>query len=201
MNQDPSRAEVLELMANLETEPDHVLHVARLSMLLFDSTAAWHQLGARDRMLLEGAACLHDIGWRTAPQGRGHHKESARLIRERDWKHFTREEVESMAQIARYHRKKMPSLDHDEFAALSAEQQLRVQKLSALLRIADGLDRRHEQSITQVAVELGPDRVLVKVGSSDDAQRELSAALKKADLARHLFGKDIAFELERVDDA
>lgn len=201
MNQAPSRAEVLELMANLETEPDHVLHVARLALQLFDNTSAWHHLGARDRMLLEGAACLHDIGWRTAPQGRGHHKESARLIRERGWKHFTSEEVELMAQIARYHRKNMPSLDHAEFAGLSAEQRLRVRKLSAFLRIADGLDRRHEQSITQVAVELWPDKVLVKVGSSDDAQRELSAANKKSDLARALFGKDISFELERVDEA
>ena len=201
MNHEAARHEVREFMSKLETEPDHVLHVARLALQLFDSAAGWHQLDSRDRLLLESAACLHDIGWRTAPQGRAHHKESARLIRERAWQHFTREEVELIAQIARYHRKKIPGLEHDQFGQLSGPDQVRVQKLSALLRIADGLDRRHEQAVTQAALEFGQNSVRVKLAASDPALREISAAQKKSDLARALFGREISFELDRIVDS
>ena len=106
------------LMRGLETRPVHVEHVAALALELFDQMASLHGLGPRERMLLEAAGHLHDIGHTAGHSETGHHVESARMIREHSWQSFTRSEVELIAQIARYHRKSMPELSHDAFRAL-----------------------------------------------------------------------------------
>jgi len=102
------RQEFLALMHALEEEPHHVQHVAMLAVHLFDEVEDLHGLGDQDRLLLEAASCLHDIGWSAAPDGKGHHRESARIIREHRWKHFNSANVALMAQVARYHRKNLP---------------------------------------------------------------------------------------------
>src|SRR5437588_3875912 len=137
--------EVLALMALMESQPLHVAHVTKLSLQLFDGLAPLHGLGLRERLLLEAAGYLHDIGHRFDYLQTGHHKESARVIREHPWKEFSSRETELIAQIARYHRKSMPRMKHEDFAMLSPEDRLVVQWLSALLRIADALDGSHEQ--------------------------------------------------------
>src|SRR5258706_14739917 len=104
MNVEAARQEFLALMQALEEEPHHGQHGAVLAVHLFDEVEDLHGLGDQDRLLLEAASCLHDIGWSVARDGRGHHRESARLIREYRWKNFNSASVALMAQVARYHR-------------------------------------------------------------------------------------------------
>lgn len=193
MNVDAARAEVLALMQALEEESHHVQQVSRLAVQLFDELVDLHGLGDHDRLLLESAALLHDIGWSVARDGKGHHRESARLIREHSWTVFNAESVTILAQVARYHRKSMPTLEHEEFAALSPAERQRVQQLAALLRIADGLDRSHQQLVKELAVELQPGRLILRLTTSRAASRELAAAEKKADLACSVFQSEINF--------
>lgn len=193
MNEQSAREEFLALMDALEEEPHHVLHVAVLAVHLFDELEDLHGLDNHDRLILEAASTLHDIGWSVAPTGKGHHRESARLIREYGWKHFNTGSVALMAQVARYHRKTPPDLEHEEFAVLSPAERLRVQQLAAILRIADGLDRSHQQHITHVSAEISPGQIVVHLTSMFPASREISAAAKKADLARTIFQREIVF--------
>ncbi len=148
------RDESLELRARYDEEPVHTDHVAELARQLFDGLKPWHRLDADSRKLLDVATILHDIGWSQAPDGRGHHKHSARLIREHAWRHLDPDEVALVAQIARYHRKAMPQPEHEEFQALSANAQKRVMILGGILRIADALDRTHTQKIARLEVEI-----------------------------------------------
>jgi exopolyphosphatase/guanosine-5'-triphosphate,3'-diphosphate pyrophosphatase len=134
-------------------------------LLIFDGLSEWHGLDARQRELLHSAALLHDIGWSQTPDGRGHHKWSARLIREHTWKHLRRDEIPVVAQIARYHRKSMPQPDHEEFYALSASAQKRVLQLGGILRVADALDRTHTTRIKSVEVALTEQALVVRVNS------------------------------------
>ena len=193
MNINAAREEVLGLMRALEEEVHHVRHVAGLAVHLFDELEDLHGLGDHDRFILESAGHLHDIGWSAARDGRGHHRESARLIREHGWKHLNPGSIELMALVARYHRKSLPDLEHEEYAALSPAERLRVQQLAALLRIADGLDRSHQQHITHLSVEIFPGRLLIHLTAGRPASREMAAALKKADLARAVFQREIEF--------
>ncbi|PYJ05085.1 MAG: hypothetical protein DME25_09055 [Verrucomicrobia bacterium] len=193
MNAQSAREEVLALMQMLEEEPHHVQHVALLAVQLFDALEDLHGLGDHDRLILEAAAMLHDIGWSAAPSGKGHHRESARIIRQHGWQHFSPDSVNLMAEVARYHRKSLPDLEHEDFAALSPAERLRVQQLAAMLRIADGLDRGHQQHIIHLSAKLFPGRIVIHFRSPRPASREIAAATRKADLARAVFQSEIVF--------
>ena len=193
MNVDAAREEFLALMQALEEEPPHVQHVALLALRLFDELEDLHGLSDHDRLILEAAACLHDIGWSASPDGKGHHRESARIIREHGWQNFGQESVELIAQVARYHRKNPPDLEHEEFAALSPAERLRVQQLAALLRIADGLDRSHQQHIRGFHVEILPGRIVIHLNSDHPSSREIASATRKSDLAQAVFQREVSF--------
>jgi exopolyphosphatase/guanosine-5'-triphosphate,3'-diphosphate pyrophosphatase len=167
--------EVLALRARYDEEPGHSDQVTKLALEIFDGLKLWHRLEKRARELLHAAALLHDIGWAMTPDGRGHHKWSARLIREQKWRHLTKEEVEEVALTARYHRKSIPKPEHEDFHALSAAAQKRVMILGGILRIADALDRTHTSRVerTEVTVEDAALTVRVKPRGTWDAERAM----------------------------
>ena len=83
---------------------------------------------------------------------KGHHKHSLYLISRSELPGFTPQEMLVVGNIARYHRKGAPSTLHPEFLLLPPGERDRVRKLSALLRIADALDKEHRQKITRIDV-------------------------------------------------
>jgi len=165
--------ESVALRARYDEEPSHSDQVAKLALQLFDGLGTWHNLGARARNLLHSAALLHDIGWSQTPDGKGHHKWSARLIQEYAWKTLTPEEVPLVAQIARYHRKAPPQPDHAEFHALKAAAQKSVMILGGILRVADALDRTHSAKIARLEASASREAILVRVQAAGiwDAER------------------------------
>ena len=193
MNESAAREEILAFMREKEARPAHVQQVARLALQLFDQLAVLHGLGGLERLLLEAAAHLHDIGHRTALPGLGHHHEAARMIREHPWKQFNGLEVEVIAQVARYHRRAMPELSHEEFKALNEWDRRVVQRLAAMVRLADAFDRSHAQHIERVVVELPVNRIVLRLCSVGSVLREVQAAHLKADLARIVFQRDLVF--------
>ncbi|HVY68932.1 MAG TPA: HD domain-containing protein [Verrucomicrobiae bacterium] len=198
MNITEARSEAAALMRARETEPEHVLHVASLAMQLFDGLAPLHQLGPEDRLLLEAAGYLHDIGWSVSERdGAGHHKASARLIREHNWKALDACEVNLVALVARYHRKSLPEPGHLDFTALPAEDQRRVELLAAMLRIADGLDRTHRQWVQEVHCQIGAHQLELRLVACAPVGAEISAAGKKADLARRAFAREVFVTIGR----
>jgi len=188
-----ARQEFLGFMYELETEPEHVLHVARFALLLFDQLVDLHGLGAGDRLILEAAACLHDVGWAVSAGGEEHHKASARLIRERTWKSFDPATVNLIALVARYHRRSLPELHHKDYLILDEDEKKRVDYLASFLRIADGLDRRHLQYVVDLQSTIAPDKVFVQLLTREFADREIEAAKRKSDLANLVFHRAFEF--------
>jgi len=114
----PLIEEALDLRARYDEEPSHSDQVALLALKLYDGLQPWHGMESRSRELLHAAALLHDIGWSQTPDGKGHHKWSAKLVRGHEWRNLSPAEIELVAQVARYHRKAIPQADHHEFRAL-----------------------------------------------------------------------------------
>src|SRR5215470_13446771 len=111
-------SEELRLSGGLLVEDwPHARQVVRLSVQLFEATQPLHQLDEHALQLLERAALLHNTGMMI--ESRRHHKHSFRLIKETELPDFTEEERHEIACIARYHRRALPSLSHEEFAALN----------------------------------------------------------------------------------
>src|SRR5438132_50161 len=111
------------LLAAFDWDVAHCRQVRDLALALFDQLQPLHQLGRDERDLLNAAALLHDIGWTIS--GSKHHKHSYRLIHEskRSLAGFTSQQVELIANVARYHRKALPALKHEAFATLAGNEQ------------------------------------------------------------------------------
>src|SRR5439155_21024022 len=120
-------------------------------------------LGAepRERLLLEEAALLHDIGEFVSRSG--HHRHSAYLIQHAQLRAMSPDEVNIVASVARGHRGSGPKMRHDTYAALLPERRAVVDRLAALLRVADGLDRGHGQRVSRLGVHRVKEGVVVEV--------------------------------------
>lgn len=174
--------EVRIFIKDLEPHPGHVVQVAKLADRLFLLLKPLHGLGARDRKLLAAAALMHDIGWSESPSGKAHHKHSARLIRQNTWVNLSAGEIGLVAQVARYHRRKLPTPKHKPFARLDRPARRRVCALAALLRIADALDRSQSSLIRDLGATLSPGTVRLTALARKPARDEEYAFLKKRDL-------------------
>jgi exopolyphosphatase / guanosine-5'-triphosphate,3'-diphosphate pyrophosphatase len=186
--------ESLALRGRYDEEPSHSDHVCALALQIHDGLASWHKLDARARELLHSAALLHDIGWSQTPDGKGHHKWSAKLIREYAWKNLEQDEVNLVAQVARYHRKTPPEPDHAEFHALKPAQQKTVMILGGILRIADALDRTHTGKITRLEASATKEAILVKVQSDGNWNAERVTFEMKSDMLRTVAQREILCE-------
>src|SRR5918995_1650221 len=119
---DLRRRSVLRLAEQMDEDPKHSAHVARLALDLFDATVSIHGLGDDSRELLEAAGLLANVGLFLSHAG--HHKHTYYVIRNSELlSGFTDQEIELIAQVARYHRKSAPRQKHPEFAALDADDQ------------------------------------------------------------------------------
>jgi exopolyphosphatase/guanosine-5'-triphosphate,3'-diphosphate pyrophosphatase len=201
MNHAAAIEELRATLARLEPEPEHTSHVAHLAARLFDQLKGVHGLGLDDRVILQGAAWLHDIGWPASDGGAAHHKHSARIIREQPWQHLNPIEVELLAQVARYHRRALPDNTHPEFRVLSPLHQKTVRKLAALLRLADALDRSHLQHVRDLKARFHEGVLELTLLSREPAAREIAGAHKKGDLACEVFRCQLAFTVIPAGEA
>lgn len=185
------RASALALADRSACDRRHAQHVARLARRIFNQTRELHGLPDGSAELLEHAAILHESGMQVSD--RSYHKHTYYLVRHADLRGFTEEQLVIVANVARYHRKAPPAEDDSNLSELSAAQRQEVEKLSAILRIAEALDRSHRQSVRDVAVRCnGQVRFLVR--SRSDAASEIESAAKRARYFSTLFDKKVRFE-------
>ena len=165
---DVRRRSVVELAERCNYWPEHASQVARIAMALFDQTRGMHGLTDREREWLEYAALLHDIGVHISYER--HHKHSYYLIKNGDLRGFEPDEIETIALVARYHRRATPKRRHEEYAGLGRRRQRTIQALAAILRLAESLDRSHSQIISGLELhDRGEDMLLA--GANDRRRR------------------------------
>ena len=171
----------------------HGRHVARLSLSLFDQLRDLHGLDDADRRVLLGAAVLHDVGLFLSH--RKHHKHSLYLIHNSELPNFTRDEIPLVALVARYHRRAEPKNEHYLYGTLTSSEQSRVRRMSALLRVADALDREHLQRVQEVMAHVDGDSLVIHVVGRGDLLLEQWALTKKAKMFKSVFGADVRLAL------
>jgi exopolyphosphatase / guanosine-5'-triphosphate,3'-diphosphate pyrophosphatase len=181
-----------EFAERCQSDRRHVEHVRELALQLFDQLGEELGCAPEERLLLEAAGLLHDVGQLVSY--RKHHKHSYQLITHAERLGLAPRERELVALISRYHRRSGPRSKHPEFAALSAADQAVVRRLSGLLRVADGLDRGHSASVKQVEVELAPEALHLRLTAADpggDLGLECWGGSRKADVLAKLLRRDV----------
>src|SRR5881296_3932052 len=119
----------------------HATTVARLALQIFDQTTSLHELDSEARLVLEVAALLHDIGHYVNVSN--HHKHTFYLIQSSPLVGLTQLQMDLVANVARYHRKSAPKMQHKPYEDLPPKHRLTISKLAAILRLADALDHEH----------------------------------------------------------
>jgi exopolyphosphatase/guanosine-5'-triphosphate,3'-diphosphate pyrophosphatase len=116
---------------------------------------------------------------------------------------FSPREIAVIANVARYHRRALPRKKHENFAALSKPDQKLALKLSAILRLADGLDRSHSQRIKDVRCEKHKKNLRLYLVSDKDIEIEIWGAKQKDDLFENVFAMKVEYKHVRPkhDDA
>ena len=90
-----------------------------------------------------------------------HHLHSEYIIRHSEILGLTRTENIIIATIARYHRGKQQPQDSEQFQILARSERMQILKLTAILRIADALDRSHGQTLGEVEIKLKNDNLVI----------------------------------------
>jgi exopolyphosphatase/pppGpp-phosphohydrolase len=191
-DQQPVLQAVLRLAQTCEFEVTHTLQVTHLAVRLFDDLQPLHQLGQTERSWLVYAALLHDIGW--IEGWKEHHKVSLRIILTTPMLPFSNKERLLIGSIARYHRKSLPVIKHDHFAALSPDEREKVKVLAGLLRLADALDHSHQQRIRDIRCKVGAKKISIVCTVNQDAAEEKAAIQEKSDLLQHSLQRAIVIE-------
>ena len=189
---DVRRRSVIELAERCSYEAEHSKQVGALAMTLFDETRNIHNLGDKEREWLDYASLLHDIGNHISY--RGHHRHSYYLVKNGDLRGFEPEEIEIIALLTRYHRRATPKPEHDGFVELNKEQRQTVEILSAFLRVAETLDRSRHGVIRALDARMRLGELRVKVQAAGDAELELWAANRQADVLGDTLGKRVRIE-------
>ena len=149
---DARERSVREFAERCHYEAPHGQQVQRLALRLFDALGERIGCTGDDRLLLGDAALLHDVGYHISYDR--HHKHSYHLILHAELLGVAPEEQVVMANVARYHRGAEPKRKHRNFGELSPELRERVERLSALLRVADGFDRGHVCAVADLKVRV-----------------------------------------------
>jgi exopolyphosphatase/guanosine-5'-triphosphate,3'-diphosphate pyrophosphatase len=185
---------VLDLASRCAYPREHSHKVAHIAEQIFHQTKELHGLEERDARLLKHASILHDIGYHISYNK--HHKHGAYLIMNCELSGFMPEERGMLAQLVRYHRGAKPKASHEPFAALPKKSQKKIKYLSAILRIADSLDRSHSQLTNEVRCFRDGNVVEFRVLTATrtfDADLDLQSAKRKSRYFEKLFGLDTRF--------
>jgi exopolyphosphatase/guanosine-5'-triphosphate,3'-diphosphate pyrophosphatase len=195
---DVRRRSVIELGERCGYWSEHAQQVARLALSIFDQTRSVHGLSDREREWLEYGALLHDIGVHISYER--HHRHSYYLIKNGDLRGFDPNETEVIALVARYHRQATPKKSHEGYGDLSGSLRRTVRALSAMVRLAEGLDRSHAQALSGIDLYPRGDDYLARLRTSGDAELELWAAHRHVAPLEKLLGKPVRFEVATSDD-
>ncbi|MBF0543683.1 MAG: HD domain-containing protein [Candidatus Riflebacteria bacterium] len=176
----------LSLGQKFHFDEKHAVHVTELSIEIFRFLQEDHQLSGKFELLLRLSGLLHDIGMFIS--NRAHHKHSMYLILNSDLFGLTLRDKIVIGLIARYHRRAGPNSEHQEYAVLPRDHRMAVAKLSAILRVADALDRNHLQNIKNLSYSKEDGQFIISVPEMEDLTLERGALKEKANLFEDVYG-------------
>ncbi|RPH62597.1 MAG: Ppx/GppA family phosphatase [Chloroflexi bacterium] len=168
-------------------DAEHAIFTARMATSLFNQALSLHHLTENERLLLEIAAMLHDIGHFINTID--HDKHGYYLLRHHPLIGLTSAEQEVVANIVRFHRKETPTAADENFKQLPQRDRLTVTKLCALLRLADGLDTSHTARVRDINLEQRNHGLWqMKLSGEGDSMLEKWTLEKRKALFQDIFG-------------
>ncbi|MGP8080224.1 MAG: HD domain-containing protein [Dehalococcoidales bacterium] len=174
--------------------PAHALQVSKLSLRIYDELARLKILhnNPEDRVILEAAAVLHDIGYPQEP----HHEVGFDFLADEIPRLTTNEPI----SIAALSTLLVSVLWHNERSylkrgSIEIPDRDHAEKIAAIIRVADGLDLILQPAIENVALSIENRQLRFEVISRHPVDLQIKQAKSKSDLMKSAFNlRDIIFE-------
>jgi CHAD domain-containing protein len=182
-------APVDDLLSIYDVDLAHARHVADLALLTFDAVAERYGIAASGRRLLEVGALLHNVGMTTDPPQ--HHLVGRDIVLRHVIDDLDQRDQSIVACMVAFHRKKVRPQIEPAFLSLGKKGQAEALQLSAILRVADGLDYSHTQT-TRIAALAPAESGLALTLEGPHAAADGAQAIAKADLWRKIFDEPLA---------
>lgn len=182
----------LHMGRKYQFDEKHARLTSKLAARLFEQSKSLHNLEDGNLLLLEIGALLHDIGHfiNTAD----HEKHGAYLLNANPLIGLSQREQSIVASLVRYHRKKLPSIEEEDFKSLPQKDRLIVTKLSVLLRLADSLDISHMENVDDVTLKETASVWKMKVSGKSDQMLMKWAFDKRKSQFKEVFGVSLEMD-------
>ena len=178
------------------TGKDHIKGTTDLALAIFDNMKKVHGMGDRERLLLQIAVQLHDCGKYISM---GDVAEcSYQIIMATEIIGLSTEERQIIANAVRYNTAEF--VYYSEIAGevgMDRSVYLLIAKLTAILRIANAMDRSHYQKVKNMKAMLKDRTLLLTVDSEQDISLELGLLMDKVEFFEEVFGIRLVFRRKR----
>ena len=163
----------------------HIADVLEIALPIFDRMKKIHGLTDRERLLLQIAVILHDCGKYINMNAGG--DDAYNIIMATEIIGLSHKERELVANIVMYNTVWLPSyMELDQ--SMSRDDYIVICKLTAILRVANALDRSHKQKIDKISVSLKDNILYLKTDTIADISLEKALFSSKASFFEEVYG-------------
>ncbi|GHU51575.1 exopolyphosphatase [Clostridia bacterium] len=184
------------LAAKYRNMEAHSALVEKFALKIFDKMKKLHGMGKRERLLLQSASILHDIG--KFINIKHHAKHSQEIIEGSEIIGLSELEKKITAQISRYHSTRNPSMSDLFYAELKTDTRVLISKLTAILKIADSLDGSHEQKFGDIEIDFSDAECIITISTDKNIDLEIFSFNEKRVLFQEVFGIKAVVKKKRV---
>lgn len=164
----------------------HCEFLKKCAVLIFDKLKKFHGLGPRKRLLLEVACFMHECGY--SVNSRNPLTNVFDVVRNVNIYGLSEEDGEIAARIVKFDEDHAPSVDEDIKVRMSNRNRLVISKLTAIMRIADSLDKSHMQKLKDIKIRLFKNEVIISARSDKNVLLEKWAFDGCSDFFTDVFG-------------
>lgn len=164
----------------------HMRILEELALGIFDKMKKIHGLGQRERLLLQIAVILHGCGKYISLSDVGECSYS--IIKATEIIGLSKDEREIIANVVRFNTQEFEYYEKiSAYTSISKEEYLTVTKLTAILRIANAMDRSHKQKFKNVKMSLKNTELIIQVTTNEDITLEKGFFPEKAVFFEEVF--------------
>ncbi|MBP3603194.1 MAG: HD domain-containing protein [Lachnospiraceae bacterium] len=143
----------------------------QIALTIFDSMKKIHGLGKRERLLLQISTILHDCGKYVSMANLGECSYS--IIMATEIIGLSHMEREIVANVVKYNHLDFAYYEEmSRYSMMDREAYLKTAKLTAILRLANGLDRSHKQKFKNFKTSLKDNQLVITVDTNEDITLE-----------------------------
>ncbi len=161
-------------------------NLEKISLAIFDGIKTIHGLNKRDRLILRLATILHDCGKYISLHNLSDCSHD--IIMSTEIIGLSEEEKAILANVVKHNHAYLDfDVDKSSFTMYDEAAYLRIAKLVAILRVANGMDKSQKQKVNDIKVNLKNDKLQITVFTNKDMTLEKGLFRKRADFFEEIY--------------